>query len=202
MSDTVAGLLTIATLIGMLALACVPLGDYLAAVLTPARHNRVERGLYRLVGVNPNGAQSARSYLLAVLAFSGVSIIALFVILVGQGLLPFSRGLPGMGVPMALNTAVSFVTNTNWQFYSGEATLGYTAQMAGLAVQNFASAAVGIAVAAALIRALIARSSDQVGNFWVDLIRINLRLLLPGRSSPRSSARCSPGSIRGCPRST
>ena len=76
---------------------------------------------------------------------------------------------------MALNTAVSFVTNTNWQSYAGESTLGYTAQMAGLAVQNFASAAVGIAVAAALIRAFVARRADEVGNFWVDLVRINLR---------------------------
>ena len=179
LSDLGAGLLSIAALLGLLALAYVPLGDYLAAVLTPTRHTRVERGLYRLVGVNPDGQQSARSYAIAVLAFSGVSILVLIAILMGQGHLPYSRGLAGMSLPMAVNTAVSFVTNTNWQSYAGESTLGYTAQMAGLAVQNFASAAVGIAVAAALIRGFVARQADEVGNFWVDLIRVNLRLLLP-----------------------
>src|SRR6476469_232400 len=90
----------------------------------------------------------------------------------GQAQLPFNRGLAGMGPSMALNTAVSFVTNTNWQSYAGESTLGYAAQAAGLTVQNFASAAVGIAVAAALL-------SSELGNFWVDLIRIVVRVLLP-----------------------
>ncbi len=129
--------------------------------------------------MNPDGRQGAKNYLLAVLAFSLASLVVLFLILVFQDRLPFNRDLPGMGWAMALNTAVSFVTNTNWQSYAGESTLGFTAQMSGLAVQNFVSAAVGIAVAAALIRALMARSSDDVGNFWVDLVRINLRLLLP-----------------------
>ncbi len=179
MGDTASGLLTVAALLGLLAAAYVPLGDYMAAVLTPARHNRVERVVYRTLGVNPDGTQSARSYLLAVLAFSAVSILVLFVILLGQGWLPFSRGLPGMPWQMAMNTAICFVTNTNWQSYAGESTLGYTAQMAGLTVQNFASAAVGIAVAAALVRAFVARRVDEVGNFWVDLVRVNLRLLLP-----------------------
>ena len=179
LSDATAGLLTIAALVGLLALAYVPVGDYLAAVLTPTRHSRVERLVYRLLGVNPDGQQNARSYALAVVAFSLVSIVVLFAILVGQHALPFNRGLPGMGVTMALNTAVSFVTNTNWQSYSGESTLGYTAQMSGLAVQNFCSAAVGIAVAGALVRAFLARRTGNVGNFWVDLVRINLRALLP-----------------------
>ena len=101
MGDTVSGLLTVAALLGLLAAAYVPLGDYLAAVLTPARHNRVERVVYRTLGVNPDGTQSARSYLLAVLAFSAVSILVLFAILLGQGWLPFSRGLPGMPWEMA-----------------------------------------------------------------------------------------------------
>jgi K+-transporting ATPase ATPase A chain len=100
-------------------------------------------------------------------------------ILMGQSRLPFSRGLDGMGPTMAINTAVSFVTNTNWQSYAGESTLGYTAQAAGLTVQNFTSAAVGIAVAAALLRGFVARNSQVLGNFWVDLIRIVLRVLLP-----------------------
>ena len=179
LGDTAAGLLTIAVLVGMLALAYVPLGDYLATVLTPTRHSRVERGTYRLLGVNPDGQQSARSYTLAVAGFSVVSVVVLFTILVAQHGLPFSRDLPGMGFAMALNTAVSFVTNTNWQSYAGESTLGYTAQMAGLAVQNFVSAAVGIAVASALIRGFIAKGSGNLGNFWVDLVRLVLRVLLP-----------------------
>ena len=179
MSDTASGLLTIAALIVLLALAYVPLGDYLAAVLTPTRHTRLERGLYRLFGVNPDGEQNARSYATAVLAFSLLSILLLVAILSWQPLLPFSRGMAGMSLPMAINTAVSFVTNTNWQSYAGESTLGYTAQAAGLTVQNFVSAAVGIAVAAALLRGLAARQTTALGNFWVDLTRIVLRLLLP-----------------------
>ncbi len=179
MSDTASGLLTIAALIVVLALAYVPLGDYLAAVLTPTRHTRLERGLYRLFGVNPDGEQNARSYATAVLAFSLVSILLLVAILSWQPLLPFSRGMAGMSLPMAINTAVSFVTNTNWQSYAGESTLGYTAQAAGLTVQNFVSAAVGIAVAAALLRGFAARQTTALGNFWVDLTRIVLRLLLP-----------------------
>ena len=173
------GLLTVAALLAILALAYVPLGNYLTAVLTPVRHSRAERGLYRLLGVDPDGQQNARSYALAVLAFSLVSILVLVAILMGQAHLPYSRGLPGMGATMAINTAVSFVTNTNWQSYAGESTLGYTAQAVGLTVQNFASAAVGIAVAAALLRGFAARNSSELGNFWVDLIRIVLRLLLP-----------------------
>ena len=179
LGDISSGLLTIAALIAILAIAYVPLGNYLTSVLTPIRHNRVERGVYRLLGVDPNGRQTARSYTVAVLAFSTVSIVVLIAILMTQAFLPFSRGLPGMGLPMAINTAVSFVTNTNWQSYAGEYTLGYTAQAVGLTVQNFASAAVGIAVAAALLRGFAARRGSDVGNFWVDLVRINLRLLLP-----------------------
>ena len=179
MSDSVAGGLTILALLVLLALAYVPLGDYLAAVLTPTRHSRAERLIYRGIGVNPDGPQSPRSYLVAVLAFSAVSVVGLLAILMGQAALPFSRGLPGMPWEMALNTAVSFVTNTNWQSYGGESTLGYTAQMTGLTVQNFLSAAVGIAVAGALIRAFSVSGLGTVGNFWVDLVRVTVRVLLP-----------------------
>ena len=180
LGDTCVGLLTLAALIGLLALAWVRSGDYLAAVLTPDRHTRLERLGYRGARREPGrslrapGAISWRCW-----RSRCASIVVLFVILVFQDRLPLSRELPGMGWSMALNTAVSFVTNTNWQSYAGESTLGYPAQMSGLAVQNFVSAAVGIAVAAALIRALMARRTDDVGNFWVDLVRINLRLLLP-----------------------
>ena len=179
LGDTAAGLATIAALVVVLALVRVPLGDHIARVLTPVRHSRVERSVYRLVGVDPGGQQDARSYAVAVLAFSGVSIVVLVAILTGQAALPFDRGLPGVGFAMALNTAVSFVTNTNWQSYAGESTLGHSAQMAGLTVQNFTSAAVGIAVAAALIRGFVASRTGELGNFWVDLTRVVLRLLLP-----------------------
>ena len=179
LGDTTSGLLTIAALLVILALAYVPLGTYMAAVLTPTRHTRVERGLYRALGVDPDGQQNARSYATAVLAFSAVSIAVLMAILMGQAYLPFSRGMTGMALPMALNTAVSFVTNTNWQSYAGETTLGYTAQAVGLTVQNFVSAAVGIAVAAALLRGFASRQATSLGSFWVDLTRIVLRLLLP-----------------------
>ncbi|MDO9378731.1 MAG: potassium-transporting ATPase subunit KdpA [Nocardioidaceae bacterium] len=179
MGATAAGLLTILALVGVLALVYRPLGDYMAGVLTSTRHSKVETLGYRVIGVDPEGRQSARGYALSVVGFSVVSLVVLFAILVGQSVLPFSRGLPGMPWDMALNTAVSFVTNTNWQSYAGESTLGWTAQMAGLAVQNFVSAAVGIAVAIALVRAFTRRRNDDLGNFWVDLVRINLRILLP-----------------------
>lgn len=179
MNDTTSGLLTIAVLGLLLALLWAPFGDHMARVVTGTRHARVERGLYRLLGVDPEAQQSARSYATSVLAFSAVGIALLVAILMGQQHLPFSRGLPGMPWDMALNTAVSFVTNTNWQSYAGESTLGFTAQMAGLAVQNFLSAAVGICVAVALVRGFRASRSGTVGNFWVDLVRVTGRVLLP-----------------------
>ena len=179
MSESVSGVLTFGLLVLLLAVVHVPLGDYVAGVLTPVRHSRLERGVYRGIGVDPDRQQSARNYLIAVLAFSFAGLVVLMAILMLQPWLPFSRGLPARSWEMAFNTAASFVTNTNWQSYSGEQTLGYTAQMAGLAVQNFVSAAVGISVAAALIRAFRARRSDAVGNFYVDLVRVSIRLLLP-----------------------
>ncbi len=179
MNDTVSGLLTLAVLISLLAVVYVPFGDYMARVFTTPSHWRVEKRLYRLVGVNPDSEQSSRSYTLSVLGFSLVSIIALYVILVGQSLLPFDRGLSGMPWEMGLNTSISFVTNTNWQSYGGESTLGFAAQAGGLAVQNFLSAAVGIAVAVALIRGFARSRSGELGNFWVDLVRGTLRILLP-----------------------
>src|ERR1700712_5737816 len=137
MSDTTAGLLTIAALIVLLAAVYVPFGDYMARIFTTTKHWRVEQRIYRLLGVNANAEQSARSYTVSVLSFSLISTIVLSLILVGQTALPFDRGLPGMPWDMGLNTAVSFVTNTNWQSYSGESTLGFAAQAGGLAIQNF-----------------------------------------------------------------
>jgi K+-transporting ATPase ATPase A chain len=155
------------------------MGDYIARVVQSPSHSRLERMVYRVAGVDPEADQRWTVYLRSVLAFSAVSIVLLFAILRLQPLLPYSLGREGMPPLQALNTAVSFVTNTNWQSYSGEAALGYTAQMAGLAVQNFLSAAVGIAVAIALVRGLVRTRTYRLGNFWVDLTRLTLRVLLP-----------------------
>ena len=157
----------------------------MARVLTSDRHWRVERGVYRVIGVDASADQRWPVYLRSVLAFSLVSMVVLYAILRLQAYLPYSLGREGMPSLQALNTAVSFVTNTNWQSYSGEAALGYSAQMAGLAVQNFLSAAVGIAVAVALVRGFARTRTDRLGNFWVDLTRITLRILLPGRGRLR-----------------
>lgn len=179
MGTTTAGVLFIASLILALALAYRPAGDYLSRVLTPGRHSRVERFIYRLVGVDAGGEQTWGVYARSVLAFSAVSVLLLYALQRLQDHLFLSLGFTAVAPDQAWNTAVSFVTNTNWQSYSGETTMGYLVQAAGLAVQNFVSAAVGIAVAAALVRGFARRSTDRLGNFWVDLVRIVLRVLLP-----------------------
>jgi K+-transporting ATPase ATPase A chain len=157
----------------------VPLGDYMARVYTSERHWRVERWLYRVCGVDPDSDQRWTHYLTALLAFSALGIVGLYAILRLQAYLPFSLGHPGMPAALAFNTAVSFATNTSWQNYAGEATLGHLALAAGLGTQAFASAAVGLAAGAALIRGLVRHRTDQIGNFWVDLTRGILRILLP-----------------------
>ena len=140
----------------------------------------VERLCYRLAGVDPDVGQDWKRYLLALLAFNGVGLLVLFLILVGQGALPLNpRHLPGMEWTLAFNTAVSFVTNTNWQSYSGESTLSYFSQMLGLAVQNFVSPAVGLAVLVVFCRGIARRNTADLGNFWVDLTRATLYGLLP-----------------------
>lgn len=174
-----AGVLFLATLILALAVAYRPAGDYLFRVLTPTRHSRVERGIYRLVGVDAGSEQTWGVYARSVLAFSAVSVLLLYALQRLQDHLFLSLGFTAVAPDQAWNTAVSFVTNTNWQSYSGETTMGYLVQAAGLAVQNFLSAAVGIAVAAALVRGFARRATDRLGNFWVDLVRIVLRVLLP-----------------------
>jgi K+-transporting ATPase ATPase A chain len=179
MSQGTAGALFIASLGIALAAVYRPLGDYMYRVVTPTRHSRAERVIYRTMGVNPDGEQTWGVYARAVLAFSAVSILVLYAFQRLQNHLWLSLGLPPVKADQAWNTAVSFVTNTNWQSYSGESTMGHLVQMAGLAVQNFVSAAVGIAVAVALVRGFARRSTTQLGNFWVDLVRIALRILLP-----------------------
>ncbi|GAB3466916.1 potassium-transporting ATPase subunit KdpA [Kineococcus endophyticus] len=179
MTDTTAGLLQIGLLIVLLAAVHVPLGDFMARTFTSTRHLRVERGFYRILRVDGDADTRWPTYALSVLAFSTVSILFLYALLRVQNVLPLSLGRPRMEATQAWNTAVSFVGNTNWQSYSGEAALGHLAQMAGLTVQNFLSAAVGLAVAVALVRGLVSRGSGTIGNFWVDLTRGTLRILLP-----------------------
>lgn len=140
----------------------------------------VERAIYRACGIHPEDEQDWKRYTLALLAFNLVGLVLLFTILMLQGLLPLNpQHLPGLEWTLAFNTAVSFVTNTNWQAYSGEASLSYLSQMLGLTVQNFVSAAVGLAVLVALARGISRKSTNNLGNFWVDLTRATLYGLLP-----------------------
>ncbi|MGV9545481.1 potassium-transporting ATPase subunit KdpA [Nocardia beijingensis] len=181
MSTATAGIAFVASLILALALVHVPLGDYMYRVYDGREHARVERLVYRAIGADPDVEQPWPVYARSVLAFSAVSILFLFFFQLAQGELPLHLNDPGteMTAALAWNTAVSFVTNTNWQNYSGESTQGHLVQMAGLAVQNFASAAVGMAVAVALVRGFARRHTGDLGNFWVDLVRGTLRILLP-----------------------
>ncbi|WP_406497523.1 potassium-transporting ATPase subunit KdpA [Streptomyces sp. NBC_00846] len=179
MNDTLAGWLQVLALAVALGLSFRPLGDYTARVLTTDRHGRAERLIYRAGGVNGDADQTWPVYLRSTLAFSAVSVVFLYAFLRLQNHLLLSLGMKPVSPAQSFNTAASFVTNTNWQSYSGESTMGHLVQMAGLAVQNFVSAAVGIAVVAALIRGFVRKKTDRVGNFWVDLTRIVLRVLLP-----------------------
>jgi potassium-transporting ATPase potassium-binding subunit len=179
MSDTFAGLLQVALLIAALAVCYRPLGAYMARAYTSEHDSRVERVLYKVTGVDPKADQRWPVYARSLIAFSAVSMLFLYVLLRLQAHLPWSLGFPGVPPALSFNTAGSFLTNTNWQNYSGESTMGYLSQMAGLAVENFTSAAVGMAVAVALIRGFIRSRTDRIGNFWVDLTRGCLRILLP-----------------------
>ncbi|CAN5417916.1 potassium-transporting ATPase subunit KdpA [soil metagenome] len=173
------GILQAATVLLMLALLYRPLGDWIARVYTSEKDWRVERGLYRVIGVDSRAEQTWQAYTRGVLVFSVIGVLFVYALQRFQAVLPYSLGLPPVPEGLAFNTAVSFVTNTNWQSYSPEVTLGYTVQLAGLAVQNFVSASVGIAVAIALVRGFARRGSSTIGNFWVDLTRGIARLLLP-----------------------
>jgi K+-transporting ATPase ATPase A chain len=179
MSTTAAGILFAGSLLLALAAVHVPLGDYMYRVFSGTRHSRAERGIYRLIGVDPESEQSSGTYTRSVLAFSVVSLLFLYAFERVQHHLLLSLGFPNVEPALAWNTAVSFTTNTNWQAYSGESTMGHLVQMSGLAVQNFVSAAVGIAVAIAVVRGFARSRTDKLGNFWVDLIRTTIRILLP-----------------------
>jgi K+-transporting ATPase ATPase A chain len=179
MSTTTAGILFIGSLLIALVVVHVPLGDYMYRVFTSTRHLWAERGLYRLIGINPNTEQKWSVYARSVLAFSLISVLFLYAFQRLQGYLLLNLGFKGVTDHIAWNTAISFTTNTNWQAYSGESTMGHLVQMSGLAVQNFVSAAVGIAVAMAFVRGFARKKTEELGNFWVDLVRGCVRILLP-----------------------
>jgi K+-transporting ATPase ATPase A chain len=179
MGTTTAGILFVGSLVLALAVAYRPLGDYMYRVYTGTKHLRVERLVYRLIGVKPDAEQTWGVYARSVLAFSVVSVLFLYLLQRVQNHLLLSLGFKPVIAHQAWNTAISFTTNTNWQSYSGESTMGHLVQMSGLAVQNFVSSAVGIAVAIALVRGFARKRTEHLGNFWVDLVRGNLRILLP-----------------------
>ncbi|CNE63347.1 potassium-transporting ATPase subunit KdpA [Yersinia kristensenii] len=176
------GFLLIASFMLVLLVLSRPLGSFLARLIEGepfAPLQRIEAGLWCCSGVK-NQEMNGWQYALAILSFNVLGVVLLFALLMMQGSLPLNpENMPGLSWHLALNTAVSFVTNTNWQAYSGENTLSYLSQMAGLTVQNFLSAATGIAVAFALIRAFARHSASTLGNAWVDLVRITLYVLLP-----------------------
>src|SRR5215472_5209 len=183
---TANGLLQIAVFCAFVTVTAIPLGHYMARVFTGERTilspvlGPVERVIYALSGIDPKKEQHWLTYAFAALMFHIFAFVSLYALLRLQYFLPFNpQGMTGMEQTLALNTAVSFTTNTNWQNYGGETTLSYFSQMAGLTVHNFVSAAVGIVVVIALIRGFIRRSAQSIGNFWVDLTRCCLYILLP-----------------------
>ncbi|WP_332687406.1 potassium-transporting ATPase subunit KdpA [Devosia sp.] len=180
------GWLQIGLVLGLVAAAIKPLGLYMAQVFDGERTflspilGPVERGFYRLAGVKSQSEQTWLGYTTGVLLFSFFGALLLYAILRLQAVLPFNpRGFAGLTPDLAFNTAVSFVTNTNWQSYGGETTMSHFSQMLGLTVQNFVSAASGIAIAVAVSRAFARSGVDRIGNFWIDLTRATLYVLLP-----------------------
>lgn len=173
------GWVQLLVLIAVLVAAYRPLGDYMAWVYSTERSLRVERWIYRASGVDPAFEQRWTAYAVSLLSFSAASVLFLYVFQRVQGGLPLSLGFAGVNPDQAFNTAASFTTNTNWQSYAGEATMGHLVQMSGLAVQNFVSAAVGMAVAVALVRGFTRTESETIGNFWQDMVRSTVRILLP-----------------------
>jgi potassium-transporting ATPase potassium-binding subunit len=173
---------TIVALVVVMVIAWRFLGSYMAAVFEGRVRwlSLVERPIYRICGVDPANEQSWQRYGVSLIIFSAVALGVTYLIFRLQGMLPFNpQHLGAVSPALAWNTSVSFVTNTNWQAYSGETTMSYLSQMASLAVQNFLSAAVGVAVAIALIRGFARKGAKTVGNFWVDLVRGTLYVLLP-----------------------
>jgi potassium-transporting ATPase potassium-binding subunit len=179
MSSALAGWLQAGLLVAALAACYVPLGNYMAHMFTSEKDWRVERFLYRLMGIDRHADQRWGVYVRSILAFSAVSVLFLYGLQRLQDHLMLDVGMTAVPPATAWNTAASFVTNTNWQNYAGESTMGYLVQMTGLAVQQFMSAAVGLVVAIAMIRGFIRSRTDKLGNFWVDVTRASIRLLIP-----------------------
>ncbi|RFC65928.1 potassium-transporting ATPase subunit KdpA [Fulvimarina endophytica] len=183
---TVVGWLQILVILAAVVAFAMPLGAFMSKVFRGERNvltpmlGPVERSFHRLAGIDPGKEQSWLGYTLAMLAFNAAGFLFLYLLLRGQGLLPLNpQGFAGLSPDLAFNTAVSFVTNTNWQAYGGETTMSHLSQMAGLTVQNFLSAATGIALAVALVRAFARSGAQTVGNFFTDVIRATLYVLLP-----------------------
>ncbi|MGW5398120.1 potassium-transporting ATPase subunit KdpA [Streptomyces sp. NPDC003952] len=179
MSPVTAGVLQLLALIAALALAYRPLGDHMAKVYSSEKHYKPEKWIYKAIGANPDAGMRWPAYLRGVLAFSAVSVLFLYGLQRAQGILPGSLGFSAVDPDQAFNTAASFVANTNWQSYYGEQAMGHVVQTGGLAVQNFVSAAVGMAVAVALVRGFARSRTGELGNFWSDLVRGTVRILLP-----------------------
>ncbi|MFF9082327.1 potassium-transporting ATPase subunit KdpA [Streptomyces rubiginosohelvolus] len=179
MSSPIAGVLQLIALIAALALAYRPLGDYMAKVYSSEKHYAPEKWIYKVIGANPAAEMRWPAYLRGVLAFSAVSVLFLYLLQRVQGSLPGSLGFSSIDPDQAFNTAASFVANTNWQSYYGEQAMGHVVQTGGLAVQNFLSAAVGMAVAVALVRGFARSRTGELGNFWADLVRGTVRILIP-----------------------
>ncbi|MEU1020770.1 potassium-transporting ATPase subunit KdpA [Streptomyces sp. NPDC005904] len=180
MSPVLAGVLQLLALTAALALTYRPLGDHMARVYGSKKHLRAEKWIYKAIGADPDSPMRWTAYLRGVLAFSLAGVLFLYLLQRLQGSLPGSLGFRSIDPDQAFNTAASFVANTNWQSYAGEQAMGHVVQTAGLAVQNFVSAAVGIAVAVALVRGFTTRSrTGELGNFWADLVRGVVRILLP-----------------------
>ncbi|MET8946092.1 potassium-transporting ATPase subunit KdpA [Streptomyces sp. NPDC004542] len=179
MGPVLAGVLQLLALIAALALAYRPLGDYMAKVYSSDKHWRVEKWIYKGIGANPSTEMRWPAYLRGVLAFSAAGVLFLYLLQRLQGVLPGSLGFASIDPDQAFNTAASFVSNTNWQSYYGEQAIGHVVQVGGLAVQNFVSAAVGMAVAVALVRGFARSRSGELGNFWSDMVRGVTRILLP-----------------------
>jgi potassium-transporting ATPase potassium-binding subunit len=183
---TLAGWAEIALTLVLVIACAIPLGGYIAGLLRGERNflspalEPIEQGFYRLAGVNPSREQDWLSYTVAMVVFSIVGFLLLYAVQRLQGVLPLNpRGFDAVPPDLAFNTSISFITNTNWQNYSGETTMSHMTQMLGLTVHNFLSAATGLATAFALVRGFTRSSAMTVGNFWVDLTRIVLYLLLP-----------------------
>ncbi|MFF4852259.1 potassium-transporting ATPase subunit KdpA [Streptomyces sp. NPDC001194] len=179
MSPVTAGVLQLLALVAALALAYRPLGDHMARVYSSEKHYRPEKWIYKAIGADPSAEMRWPAYLRGVLAFSAVSVLFLYALQRAQGVLPGSLGFSAIDPDQAFNTAASFVANTNWQSYAGEQAMGHVVQTGGLAVQNFVSAAVGMAVAVALVRGFARSRTGELGNFWSDLVRGTVRILLP-----------------------